>query len=402
VTALHPKLAAAFAALDDAGVRWCLLREPSDPAAPRGDVDLLVDSGDTAAVTSALAAQGFVAVPGWTRLPSMLWVAFEESDGRFLVLELTDELSFGPEGSLVTNLGRECLARRRRQGPQYLMDPDDGFWALLLHCLLDKQELPSAYRGRLQDMAADATAGGPLGSLVAGAEALRLAVLAGDWERVLAHSVPVRDAWQHRLRSRPALVRTRRFLRAPLLLRRRRGLSVALLGLNGAGKSTLTRGIADRFPFPVTEVYMGLWRSGDLPGAEIPLLAPLLRPVLAWGRYLAGTRARLLGSLVVFDRYVHDARLPPAPPHAAAKRLYMWLLARSVPPPDLVLLLDLPGGVATDRKDERTQEQNEVERAGYLAMRGTTVLDASQPPEVVLRQALTLIWGRCRQRWAAS
>src|SRR5947208_14851621 len=41
-------------------------------------------------------------------------------------------------------------------------------------------------------------------------------------------------------------------------LRRRRGLSIALLGPDGAGKSTLAMGIQHSFVFPVRLVYMGL------------------------------------------------------------------------------------------------------------------------------------------------
>ena len=54
----------------------------------------------------------------------------------------------------------------------------------------------------------------------------------------------------------------------------------------------------------------------------------------------------------------------------------MWILARSVPPPDLMFLLDMPGVVATQRKHERTQAQNEAERLEYLAPAAQMVLDA--------------------------
>ena len=36
-------VAAAFAALDEGGVRWCLLRGADELARPVGDIDLLVD-----------------------------------------------------------------------------------------------------------------------------------------------------------------------------------------------------------------------------------------------------------------------------------------------------------------------------------------------------------------------
>jgi hypothetical protein len=45
---IHPAIAAAFAAVDGAGVRWCLLRGESKLATLEGDVDLLVDERDVA------------------------------------------------------------------------------------------------------------------------------------------------------------------------------------------------------------------------------------------------------------------------------------------------------------------------------------------------------------------
>lgn len=414
---LHARLAAAFEALDAAGVRWCLLRVPSNPAAPSGDVDLLIETSDAEVLGEVLRTCGFVAVPGWQRLPGMLWIAFDEDSGCFLVLDITDEVSFGPEGLFRTNTHTGCLARRRQDGPLSLLDDDDAFWALLLHCLLDKSTIPEHYHQRLVAMGRTASVEGPLAHVIASVAgpdaapvALRAAAQSADWPALQAMAAPLTRSWRAALtpfeRARPATTQARRWARAPLLLRRRRGVSVALLGLNGAGKSTLTAGIAEAFPFPVSEVYMGLWKSGDLPGGEIPLVAPLLRPVLAWRRYLSGLRSQLLGRLVIFDRYVHDARLPPAPPYLRAKQVYMWLLARSVPPPDVVLLLDLPAEAATGRKDERTREQNEVERAAYLAMAANLgsieVLDASRGRDAVRTEALTTIWQHYRRRWGAG
>lgn len=412
---LHPRLTALFKGLDEASVSWCLLRIPSEPASPRGDVDLLIEPSHVNAVRHVLLSQGFIPVPGWTGLPDMLWVDFDELTGCFLVLEITDEIVFGPGGRQRTNERAGGLARRRQDGAFWRLDDDDGFWALLLHCLLDRGFVPDHYKQRLQSMAAIARTDGPFGRILASLDAdmpaqLRDAALLGTWSQLQALASAVSRKWTAQLRStqrlRPFLVRTRRLVRAPLLVRRRRGVSVALLGLNGAGKSTLVKRMGEAFPFPVTKIYMGLWKSGDAGSSERSLIAPLMRPFRAWCSYLTGLCAQLLGHLVIFDRYVYDARLPPEPPLLQLKRAYMWALARSVPPPELVFLLDIPGIVATQRKDERTQAQNEAERLEYLALAARIprirVIDASSEPTAICASALSLVWDCYRRRWLAT
>lgn len=409
---LHPRLTALFKGLDEASVNWCLLRIPSQPASPRGDVDLLIEPNHVSAVRLVLLSQGFIPVPGWTELPDMLWVDFDELTGCFLVLDVTDEIVFGPAGRLRTNERAGCLTRRRQDGALWRLDDDDSYWALLLHCLLDKGFVPDHYKRRLQSMAAAATTDGSFGRILASLDAdipaqLRDATLLGTWSRLEALAPAVSRSWAAQLtdiqRLWPFLVKARRLSRAPFLIRRRRGVSIALLGLNGAGKSTLVKAMEEAFPFPVTRIYMGLWKSGDVRSSERPVIAPLMRPVRAWRSYLTGLSAQLLGHLVIFDRYAYDARLPPQPPLVHLKRGYMWVLARSVPPPDLVFLLDLPGVVATQRKDERTPAQNEAERSEYLGLAAQIprirVLDASLEPAAICASALSLVWDCYRRRW---
>ena len=73
-----------------------------------------------------------------------------------------------------------------------------GFWALLLHCLLDKQAVPVHYRTRLQALASEARTDGQLARLVdrsspSGWNAARIrdAAQAEDWTTLehLAHPV---------------------------------------------------------------------------------------------------------------------------------------------------------------------------------------------------------------------
>ena len=64
VHTVHPALLRAFAALDGAGVAWCLLRGEARLADPSGDVDLLVAPADLPRLDAVLATAGFLPVPG--------------------------------------------------------------------------------------------------------------------------------------------------------------------------------------------------------------------------------------------------------------------------------------------------------------------------------------------------
>jgi thymidylate kinase len=178
--------------------------------------------------------------------------------------------------------------------------------------------------------------------------------------------------------------------------------SVALLGPNGAGKSTLADGLRAELPFPTEVVYMGLWQ-GDR-AASRPLLGEALRrPLRVWRRWLLAQWHLALGRVVVFDRYVHEARLPARPPLLALKRPYFWLLARACPSPDLTIVLDAAGDVVYGRKQENPARELDLERRAYgriaREIRGAHVIDANRPAETVRAEVTDLIWTRLTERW---
>jgi hypothetical protein len=127
------------------------------------------------------------------------------------------------------------------------------------------------------------------------------------------------------------------------------------------------------------------------------------RPFRAWRRYLGALCLQARGHLVVFDRYVYDARRPPRPPLVLAKRLYFWLLSHAVGTPDLTILLDLPGAVAFGRKGEDGLAETEQERQEFLALGSQLdlrIVDATRTADEVRSDVLTLIWEATRARWA--
>jgi thymidylate kinase len=411
----HPLLREAFAALDRAGVDWCVLRGELGLAYPRGDVDLLVSPSDREDALAALRTAGFVRLPAYGRGSHCFLHAYHCPTARWIELDIVTELAYGPAFSLVTGAEDGCLRRRQRAGVVAVLAPDDRFWTLLLHCVLDKRAVETHHAQRLEALAKLALPEGPLASFVAarspaGWSARRIlrAARSRDWQALV-------DLYPHLVRSstrahpgsvaaRIARQRVLRLAEKPAVWRSRRGLSVALLGPDGAGKTTLAREVAQSFCFPGTTAYMGLWQGeGE---ARLILWRAcarvLLRPAASVRRYLAARLAQERGRLVVFDRYTYDAYLPPRPPLVRAKRLYFSLLARTCPAPGLLLLLDAPGELLAARKREHSPEELEWQRRHFLGLRrrfpGLQLVDVARPAGDVKADVLDRIWAHYRER----
>lgn len=234
-----------------------------------------------------------------------------------------------------------------------------------------------------------------------------------------------------------------RFAHAARGARRRRGLTVALVGADGAGKSTLTRALEQaELPRPVKRIYMGVNLEAStmmLPttrallavkrarGGRPDLVAstlsgePASRPGSPVGRLRRNTKvaARLLvwameewlrqlvafsyqarGWIVVFDRHFfadyYEADVAPVSgARGGSSRVHGWMLRRLYPKPDLVLCLDAPGEVLYARKPEASVTWLEQRRRQYLALAevvpALVVLDATRPVDAVLSDAVDTI-----------
>ncbi|MGI8699379.1 MAG: hypothetical protein ACR2J0_09600 [Mycobacteriales bacterium] len=413
---MHPVLEAAFSELDRAQVRWCLLRRPESLTAPPGDVDLLVDRRDRDRLQPALERAGLVLVPVPDVAREMVFVGYDVPSDSWLVLELVTELSFGRHLRYPTRAEAGCLDRRQRQGPLVLLSTDDAFWSLVLHCLLEKSTLRAHHRQQLRDLGPAAVADGPLAQVVgracpAGWDApgVLRCIERGDWHRLERLGPQFKRSWRRRHPLEGARASGRwvlMLLQQPGVLVRRRGLAVALVGPNGVGKSTLARGLSDAFPLPSRVLYMGLWkeRHGRSFRWLSPALAVLARPGRVWSLFLQAQYHQLQGRLVVYDRYVYDALLPPKPPLRRLKAVYFWLLAHACPAPDMVIGLEAPSAVAYARKGENSPAEQERERLAYAGLVGRVrrllVVDATGSRAQVRAAVQSLLWQRYAARWA--
>ena len=401
-------LDAALDALTEAHVGWCLLRAP---AAPVDEVDLLVAPAGLVLVEEALAPLGFAVVPAWGRGSHRFFVAYDESSDRWLKLDLVTELAYGRFQEFRTDAAAGCLARCERLGRLRALAPEDEFWSLLLHCLLDKGAVRPAHGRRLRELAAAVGHGGPLARALGAAcpEAWNPAnVLAaardGDWPALVALARPIARRWT---RQRPLAVARRalggralRRMTKLLTLVRRRGLRVVLLGPDGAGKSTLAAALETSFYVPGRRLYAGLYPAGSR-GRGVPGLRLASRVIrLRWASLVASYH-QARGRLVIFDRYAYDALLP-AGAAPLRSRIRRWLLARSCPEPDLVVVLDAPAEVLYARKGEHTVEILDAQRRRYLrlgsSLRSAVVVDVTAEADAVRRAVTALVWARYRDR----
>lgn len=412
----HPMLEAGFHALEQAGIRWCLLRLPSNPSASTGDVDLLVDRADAARMQRALEALAFVRLPAVGSGAELVFLAYHPPTDRWIRLHIVTELSFGPHYALKSKAEAGCLSRRRREGAMSVLARDDAFWVLLLHCMLDKRTVAPRHWARLQELVGAARTDGQLGQEVgrhspAGWNAARLmaCVRCGDWAQLERLAPSLAAAWMRQQPVSGALMSVRRGLRLPAKLRnrfRRRGVSVVLLGPDGAGKSTLASGIQRSFCFPVRSIYMGRGSHDLVPRLtrlRVPGIGAPGRLAVLWGRYLTAQYHRAWGRLVIFDRYSYDALLAPVQSYPRLKRASLWAHAHACPAPDLVLVLDAPAALMYERKHERNPADLETERQRLLALRQSIsqlqVVDAARPADAVRVDAVDRIWQQYAARW---
>ncbi len=412
---VHPVLAALFARLERKGLRWMLLRIPSNPAAPTGDVDLLVAPEDSAALRAAAYEIGFVSLPGWESAPDLILMRYDRPSDQWLLLDVSTSVSFRSPHSWKLPGATEYVLRRRRMNEGIALPSDaDAFWLLLLHCLLDKDRVASHHVARLGRLASGAMESGLEASLCSAAGPAFAAsdfvdaARSGDAEALrelgvrLAAELKRRRPLRERLKV--MLSRAARAARKPLLIRRRRGLGLALLGPNGVGKSTAAAELRRSLPFEVRVVYMGMWKMSVKPRRPAAAMVEIgVRPFRIWGRFVVARYHQLRGRLVVFDRYVYDALLPASPPLLVAKRIYFRFLSRALPPPCVSVFLDVPGDVAYGRKPEALPEELESERQlyGELTRRSFAIelVDAGADADTVRAEITSIVWRELTLRW---
>jgi thymidylate kinase len=204
-----------------------------------------------------------------------------------------------------------------------------------------------------------------------------------------------------------------------------RGLLIALSGTDGVGKSTTMsalRAQLDNQQIRSSTVYLGRGRD-NLPGIESlrNLVGKKLRkdgPAADVYKYSSLTKAvswyyaieyflrtlrpyidaKLLGKIVLCDRYIYDIRLVPGHSKAA-----VWFTRTICPKPDINVCLFAPAEVVRARKAERSllviEDQQQVFKSiveSKLArFNSISINTQALPPSEVCQQILTRIHTFC-------
>ncbi|MFQ5603854.1 MAG: hypothetical protein ACE5HS_11345 [bacterium] len=429
-----------FKRLQAAGIAYCLLRG-ADELQNTSDfleIDLLVPKSQLCKLADCVAELGFVPWPAWGHAPHRFFLAFEKSRNNWVKLDVVTDIFFGaPIRKFRVNLA-ETFLRERVQRDISMLSPAHEFIALLLHGLLDKNQIRAAHRRRLiqlwrqRDEAFERKVESFSQRFLAPAISmafLEQVLATKDWSaieakrRELTIQFRKRDPWSstwHALYNR-LLQR----LRPLLFALHQRGLAVALLAPDGAGKSSLAVALTNDLRLKARRVYLGgnvQARTVKLPGSawlhqhikSRNGRAASKNPFQIWlkglnfcnkllERWLCALVAHyhiLRGRIVVFDRYIYDSWLHKKS-DSVWKRIRRGLFEGGLPQPELVVLLDAPGDVLFQRKGEHSPAWLEQQRQSYLKLvdkiSNMRVVDATQSTESVKSEVTALIWQQYRE-----
>jgi thymidylate kinase len=124
-----------------------------------------------------------------------------------------------------------------------------------------------------------------------------------------------------------------------------------------------------------------------------------------WVGYWVKLKPKMVRStLILFDRYIHDLQVDRRRYRFAGPQWWPRLLGKLSPQPDLWILLDAPPEVLWRRKAELTREESARQREAYRQFitgnRNAAMIDANQPPEMVVAAVCSEVFRRLETRTA--
>lgn len=179
---------------------------------------------------------------------------------------------------------------------------------------------------------------------------------------------------------------------------------IAVLGPDGSGKSTVINLVRERLGQVGLKTAVFHWRPqflrpstpnagpvtdphGKPPRNLLTSLVKLLFLFLDWqcGYRLRMARLRAKAQIVIFDRHFLDLLVDPRRYRYGGPTWLARWVAKLIPKPTLLFLLDAPTAVLQERKQEVSAEETERQRVAYReivqVLVAGRIIDATQPPE---------------------
>jgi thymidylate kinase len=430
-------LGAAFASLDAEGIDWLILRNHQGlPEVNRSkDVDLGLEKADfrraERAISRAVRTAGFsrLLVEDFQYARCLTFFSTATSDPQSIKIDLLDGFVF--RGAQLFHF-RQLYANARRAGQFAIPSAVDDAAMLWVKPLLTGGIVKPKYLDEIEGAARDDPAGfrAVLDGILTTDWAQRAwsRIEAGDIEGTVPLQAGLRrSAWRQAFARAPfATLRdaahhviseiARRIRRNPATL-------FSVMGPDGVGKTTFidrfSTGLAELQVKELDTIQVQHFRPHLIPNinelltgnpevisefnnphsaAPASMPSSLLRITYYWVDYVLGywlrLRKRIIsGRTIVFDRYFYDFIVDPRRSRlslpAWVPRLYLAL----TPKPDLVFFLDAEASEIYARKQELQPDEiaRQLDAYRMLAEREPdrfVRLDAGQPPEKIVRDAL--------------
>ena len=382
-----------FAALERAGVRYCVLHGWEElPEKVSSDLDLVVHPEDfpkLQIVFSELASADYKCIQCRHYAARSYRFDFAWFDGKHLHVVGVDCISEYRYAGLMLRSGEDLLTGRRQHNGFWIAGLDKVFAYLLIKKTL-KAAISPEQLGELQSMVAElgrerslSIASEVFGEKT-GAQVLaaiptrRFPALLPQLRAHLRRRVLKRDPWGYlRSHADEQLRKVKRWFQPT-------GLFLIALGPDGVGKSTVLAGVVDNLKPAFREIYFFHYRARfgrqpNIPVTDPHAMAPrgrilsIARVLLLFCQFWIGylvVRPKLARSgLVIFDRYFHDLLVDHWRYRYSGPRWLLSLLVKFIPAKDpLLLVLDADERVIFSRKQDIPVHRLRVLREGYQGL----------------------------------
>jgi thymidylate kinase len=351
------------------------------------------------------------------------------SGPRLTIIQLDSASDYRHFGSLWLRAG-EVLAARRLHRLGFWIPSAAHEFAYYLIKRLNKRSFSQQHGSRLHQLYKEDGEG--CNRIIArfwkGSQrnVLRQMAVSGDWAKMPVTLESLRrelmrntaDSLPQKIASSP-----KRALHTLSRIARPTGGWIAFIGPDGSGKSLVIRDISQQFAPAFRDILHFHMRPKFLsrrPTVEVPVTNPhgqspreffvsIAKIFYYVADYFIGYVFHILPALirtrlVIFDRYFYDLQVDSKRVRYGGPVWLLHLVARVVPSPDLVILLNAPAEVLWTRKQEVPFAEVKRQTAAYLKLAhdlpSAIVVNASQPIPDVIRDVIGVIVAHFSRRTA--